>query len=330
MIRALPDLLSSSLFSRVTSELKSDLERTAIEAVTGQRSDLVEASAGHTGQVHRAQMAIDQSQAIQTRLALVTGRYTQAAASFKSIRTATENVDINALQAATSGDKTGIDTSAQSARNALEAVFTALNTRFDGRSLFAGNAGSNAALGQVDALLAEVDAATAGAATPADELAAIDAYFAPGGGFETSIYQGGDQAAATVTLPDGYSLKAIETANDDSFRKLIQGLTIVAQSYKLPPQEIVDWISQGADLISAAQDELTVKEAALGESLNRLGEAVEQEKDALRLAGETLDRIIGRDTFEAASETQNLETRLQAAYSLSSRLSRLSLTNYIR
>ncbi|MEM9422282.1 MAG: hypothetical protein AAF986_07245, partial [Pseudomonadota bacterium] len=61
MIRALPDLLSTSLFSRVTADLRNNLDRSAIEAVTGRQSDLTAAAAGQNGQVHRAQMAIDQS-----------------------------------------------------------------------------------------------------------------------------------------------------------------------------------------------------------------------------------------------------------------------------
>ncbi len=330
MIRALPDLLSTSLFSRGTSDLRNNLDRAAIEAVTGKQSDLTAAAAGQNGQVHRAQMAVDQSQATQTRLALTAGRYTSAAAAYEAVRKGTENVGVDALQAATSGDRAGIVATANTAESTLGLVFGALNTRFDGRSLFAGDAASNPSLSNLDTLLADMDAIATGSGTTADKLAAVDAYFAPGGTFDTSIYTGGTGEAAPVVLPDGTELPPIENANSDAFRDMMKGLAITAQAYKLPPVDYVDWVRQGADLIRSAQDELVVSEAALGDTVNRIEDAVETENDQLRLAAETLDRIIGRDAFESASEVQDFEARLQAAYTLTSRLGQLSLTNYLR
>lgn len=330
MIRALPDLLSSSLFSRVTTDLKNDLDRAAIEAVTGRQSDVISAAGGRVGQVNRVQRVIDQSEATQTRLGLTAGRYNQASTVYEALRKGTENIGVDALKAAMSGDRTGVVASANTAQSTLGAAFTALNTRFDGRSLFAGNEGSNPALAGVGELNNAIDAIVGGAGTTADKMAAIDAYFAPGGGFDTDIYQGGTEDAAQVTLPGGFQLSSIERVDNSAFRDLIQGLTILTSSFKLPPQDIVDWVRQGANLIRSAQDELAVSEAQLGDTLNRIDEAVEREKDELVIASETLDRVVGRDAFEAASETQNIETRLQAAYTLTSRLGRLSLTNYLR
>lgn len=330
MIRALPDLMSSSLFSRVTADLRANLDRSALEAVTGQKSDITAATGGRNGQIHRAQMAIADSQAAQTRLALVTGRYTQAAASLATIRQAGDNFATEALQAAQSGSQAGIKTSAQTADSIIGVTINALNTRFDGRSLFAGDEASTNALADVEVLRSDIASALSSASTTADKMAAIDAYFAPGGGFDTNLYQGGSGEAAGALLPGGFKLPPITRGDSQEIRDLLKGLTIISESFKLPPVDIVDWVRQGADLIRTAQEDLTVNEAEIGTSLNRIDEAVQREQDDLLVARETLDRIIGRDAFEAASETQNLEVRLQAAYSLTSRLSRLSLTNYLR
>ncbi|WOI52935.1 flagellin [Parvularcula sp. LCG005] len=330
MIRALPDLLSTSLFSRVTSELRNDLDRAALEAVTGTRSDITAATNGRNGQVHRAQMAIDQSQATQTRLALITGRYNQSAVSLQTVREAVNNKGVEAMQAATANDRAGLVASANTANSTLGVIFSALNNRFDGRALFAGDAAATDALGDLDTMKADISAIVTGAGTPADKRAAIDAYFGPGGTFETTIYKGGSNDAAKVTLPNGYDVPALQRADSTTLRDMMKGLTMVANAIKLPPQDIVDWVRQGADLIRSSQDELAIAEAELGDSLNRIDEAAEKEKADYRIASETLDRIIGRDAFEAATETQNLEIRLEAAYTLTSRLGRLSLTNYLR
>ena len=118
MIRALPDILSSSMFSRVTSELRADLDRAALEAVTGKRADIIGAAGGKTGQIHRVQRIIDQSQSTQIRLSLASGRYDQAAVSFRTIRETTDQIGVSAMQAATAGTRTGIVAAADAGKAA--------------------------------------------------------------------------------------------------------------------------------------------------------------------------------------------------------------------
>ena len=66
-----------------------------------------------------------------------------------------------------------------------------LNTQVAGQSLFAGTATDGAALAPADAILADLDALAAGAATAADAIAAIEAYFAaPAGAFYATGYIG--------------------------------------------------------------------------------------------------------------------------------------------
>lgn len=330
MVASLPDLLSSGVFSRVTSKIRSDLNTAALEAVTGRRDDLTSAAKGQTGQVHRAQTVVDLARAAQTRLALATGRYTQAATALESVRTLTENMGSEALQVATSGDATGIATSAQSAEGAIKSAFQLLNTRFDGRALFAGDQADVGAVGDPQSMIDAAKAIAGSGGSIEDRLAQIDDYFSDGGTFDTSVYIGGRGEAAPVTLSNGLRLDPITTANSGAMRDLMKGMVIVAASIELPPQEIVAWVRQGASLIRTAQDSLVIEEAALGTSLNRLSEADQQTEREVLTAQAKMDRVIGRDPFEAASEIQDLETRLQAAYTLTSRISNLSLVNFLR
>ncbi|WP_031551136.1 flagellin [Parvularcula oceani] len=330
MIRALPDLLSSSLFSSVTTRLRADLDRSAMEAVTGTRSDVTQASGGKLGQVHRVRNILDQSNATQTRLALVTGRYTHASAALKGAREAVGTLGVEAITNAVSQSASAIKASSDAARSAMGAVVTALNARFDGRSLFAGAAAGQPALAPAEAMLSEIGTALSVAPDAASKRAALDAYFAPGGGFEASAYGGADSDAAKVVLPDGTTLPPAMRADSQAAKDLLKGLAFVVHGIDLPPMEVVDWVRQGADLIRSGTEALTLEEARLGTALKRLGEATEREADGRLVAAETLDRIVGRDAYEAASETQRLETRLEAAYTLTSRLGRLSLTNFLR
>lgn len=329
MILATPDILSSARLADVTSRLRGDLDRAALEAVTGRRSDVTRAANGQLGQVHRAHRAVETSDAVRTRLALVTGRYAQGAAALRGVREATEGIGLEALTNATAGERSGVLASAGTARSTLGAVFSALNTRSGGRSLFAGAAAGQPALAPPAEVLAEVDALLTARPDAASKRAALSAYFAPGGGFDAR-YTGAGEDAAPVVLPSGLELPPFMRADTQGIRDLVQGLVVVAHAVELPPMEVAAWVRQGTDLIRAGRDALVGEEARLGLSLTRLGEAVAKEADAELVAARTLDRITGRDAFEAASETQGLETRLEAAYTLTSRLGRLSLTNYLR
>lgn len=328
-INPFPDQLSNALFGRVTGRIRADLDRAALEAVTGRQSDVTLAANGRNGQVARIMRIADAQEAAATRLALGTGRFEQAGAALRNLRASADDVRTAALTAADAG--TGaIANVAGVARETIAGALGALNTSFDGRRLFAGASGDAPAVATADVLTAATTAATAGATTPADKRAALDAYFAPGGGFDTDIYLGEGADAAPLRLPNGTRLSALPRADTEGVRNLLKGLTILAQSTELPPMAMADWVRQGADLIRAGSEAVVAEEAKIGTSLSRLDTARETLADERLTAESALDRIVGRDAFEAASETQNLETRLQAAYTLTSRLTQLSLTSFLR
>jgi len=65
----------------------------------------------------------------------------------------------------------------------------------------------------------------------------------------------------------------------------------------------------------------------LQESLNRAQERQQAERASLTTAYQSL---VGRDQFEAASELKQLEVALESSYIITSRISGLSLSNYLR
>ena len=324
-----PDQLSGALFARLTGRIRADLDRTALEAVTGRRSDTTLAAGGRNGQVARVMRLAEAGEAAATRLALGTGRYEQASAALRSIRASADAVRMGALTAADAGPRAIADT-ARAAAQALTGVLGMLNVSFDGRRLFAGADASALVVASADALSAGAEAALSGAVTPEDKRAALDAYFGPGGGFETDVYRGGAEDAAVLRLPDGSPLSALPRGDGEGIRDLLEGLVMLANATELPPMAMADWVRQGADLIRGGAEAVTAEEARIGASLSRLDEAAGQLAEERLTAKAALDRIVGRDAFEAASETQALEQRLQAAYTVTSRLGRLSLTSYLR
>ena len=328
-MRVLPDTLSAALMARVTQRVRGDLDRSAMEAVTGERQDTTRAVNGQLGQVHRLRRTLDEAQGVSARLAVSQGRYTTAAATLAAMRTSTEGLGLEALNAAVAGGATGVGAFAETARETIKGVASQLNTRVGGRSLFAGAAADGRAVAPGEAILADLDALGANLATAAARAAAIDAYFAPGGGFDAA-YQGAGTAAGEAPLPDGSRLPGLPRADDEAVRTLLKGLALIAAAGQAPESEAVSLASLGADALREGSEGLTVWEARLGAASERIVAAEARQADDIRVTGETLARLTGRDTFEAASEVQQFESRLEAAYALTARLSRLTLTSFLR
>ena len=172
------------------------------------------------------------------------------------------------------------------------------------------------------------DGLLAGATTAADKRAVLDAEFAPGGGFDTTVYTGG-AALNGPTLPGGEVISSLPTADDDTVRELLKGLAMVAVNETVDEAERQQWLTDGGALIQTSRDALTTLEASVGLSLNSIQRAVEREDQVVFDAQTTIDNLIGVDPFESVSETQSLETRLQALYTVTGRTASLRLSNFL-
>ncbi|MEM7671298.1 MAG: hypothetical protein AAF317_19605, partial [Pseudomonadota bacterium] len=322
--------LFQSTFSRQIQDLRGQLDRASLEMLTGRRADVSKATRGNNQTLLQAQAAIDAAEPERARIAVLEGRYRTAGLALETIRNLSENA---ALTAQGAGDlAAGVDAdrfAATEAKAALAAVFSTFEARFGGRSLFGGDLGSGRVLADVTAFLAEVDTAVGGATSAADVTAAIDSVLAPGGAFETSIYLGGDPAAE-AELADGSRLGEIFTAASDNMRQLYKGLAMAAFNGSVDLDERSAFLQDSAEIVLTANEDMVAEEASIGISLLAIERERDRQDQLLFQAELTMDTVLGRDPFEAASETQSLEAKLQAAYTVTGRIGSLRLTNFLR
>ncbi|NNU15362.1 hypothetical protein HK107_03350 [Parvularcula sp. ZS-1/3] len=325
-----PDAFFQSTFSSRISQLRKDLDRAANEMVTGRKEDSLGAVRGDQQPLLRAQSFLDASESARARLTLLEGRYEVASSSLRTISELSENV---ALIARGVGEiSLGVDAdtfAATEAKTALGGIFGALDARFGGRSIFGGDLGTGRVMPSADDFLTTIRAAVTGPVNAVSIEAAIDTVLAPGGAFDTSLYAGGDRIASQQ-LSDDSSITGLPSAGDEGFRLLFKGLAMIALNEDAPTADQRTLLAGGSDIIQTAREDIITEEAGLGLALS----SIEREGERLsRLEGLAISRIesaLGRDPFEAASETQSLEARLQAAYTVTSRLSSLRLTNFLR
>jgi flagellar hook-associated protein 3 FlgL len=330
IVNTTPDLVRNAVSVRTMANLRMELDRAAQEMATGQRLDTLAATKGRGASLFEAKSALDGIEAGRGRMALIATRYEAASNALATVRSLAETVRADAYTAVSASDGvSGSGFAAEGAKAALGAAFDAMRTSVQGRAIFAGRDGSGAVVSPAGDVLADLEAALAAAPAGTNSATVVSDFFAAGGSFETTHYLGGAEKEGEL-LESGQRLSAMPSAVSASLRETFSGLSMVALSADLPPEDRAGLLREGAERLRAGKDAVIRDEASIGRSLQE----VDREAGRLsqrKLEAETLiDSILGRDPFEAASEVQALETRLQAAYTIAGRVSQLRFANFLR
>ena len=222
---------------------------------------------------------------------------------------------------------------ANEAAQAFKASVAALNTSAAGRSVFAGTATNGAALASADDMLADLSDAVDGLTTAQDVIDRVNAWFAPGNEFDTSGYVGSTSELSGYRVAEGQEVRASARADDDVFREHLKGFALGAL---LDSPDITD-----ADELAALAGEagtrllsnhinLVAVQASIGSAQHRVEDAMARngsERTSLRMAR---SEIVAVDPYKVATDLQNLQSQLETIYTITARLSGLSLTNYLR
>lgn len=326
------DASLTNILARQGADLRAQVQRAAQEVATGKHADIGKALRGDVSPL----VAVDASLA---RLAAY--GTTAADAAFQ---TSAQQVAIQGLSQLASGISTAlvgardvatpaqIDTLASDARGRLASAVGLLNTQASGRAVFSGQATGTLPLGPVEDLLAALETAATGATTAGQVAAAVTTWFADPSGFG-AFYQGG-AALTPVPVAPGETAEVSTTATDPAIRETLAGLAMAAL---LDRGVLAGDRAERARLAATAGQELMRGEDARTTLQARIG-AVEAQIESARTrngAEETALGILRSETgsvdpYEAATRLETIRTQLESLYLVTARVSRLSLTEYLR
>lgn len=330
-----PDLLTSGRTSRTISNVSQDLARVSQELSSGLNSNLVKASGGDPTRLYSIERELRMNEVRQFSISQAQGRSTVTQSALAKVQDAVSDIGAPLLAAVTMDDRQSSQIIATGARTAFSEAVAALNSRFGDRSLFAGAAADGPALADPESILADINAAIVGAADTTDVLNAVDAYFSDPTGFEATGFLGSAIDASNVELDDGETVSFAVRADAPEIRDVLSALAIAVIG------------AEGGFTGDTAE----AKQVLLGEASRRTIEATTQiiktrgevgiveervDEAAVRInAEESLllqarSSIMARDPFEAAIELSAIETQIQTIFSITGRLSTLTLTNFLR
>lgn len=213
---------------------------------------------------------------------------------------------LTALRSTLSAAKSSTDSSVdlnQTGTNLLSDLADLMNTRQDGRYLFAGS----------NTDTAPVDTSKLAAATVPSSA-------------DTSYYSG-DSEVASVRISSQQTIDYGVNANGSAFEKALRACNVLANMTTSPADQ--NAINEAYDLATDALDGLIATQSGLSTSSDRLEAAQTRQTNALELLDSVASNLKEVDTASVTVKLSEYQTQLQASYSALGNVAKLSLTNYL-
>lgn len=332
-LNSLGDLSQGHSLRSRNAEMKQDIQRLSLELSTGQTTDVRGALAGNysfltdvdrkLGLMESYGIATSEARSFTAQMQVRLGNLNGFASEMAS----------TLISAGTSISGSPSEEISREANRTLESMVSTLNGSFAGRSLFSGNATNLPALVDSETLIDNLRVAITGLTTPADIAAAAETWFDDPAGFAATSYVGSSDSMSAFNLSPDDQLQIGIRASDPALRDNLRAAAVAALATdpvlglsKPDQQELFLLIGQEA---LGELDQITGLQAQVGFAQSRI-EGIEArnaaEATSLTVARNTL---LEADPFSTATQLEEVQFQLQSLYSVTVRMSQLSLVNYL-
>ncbi|MDA9207800.1 flagellin [Octadecabacter sp.] len=329
------DLRQHLLTSQSNTRLKTELSTLVEELTTGEYSDLT----AHLGSSQTALNGLDRQLALLEKYEQVN---TQTSHMLSTMQSVLENVDTlrtganeTLLTIGGASSPSQMSNASDVALASFEATVSALNTRYGDRSLFGGTNIEDTPLADAEIMLTDLKASLAGLSTAVDISAAIDAWFDDaGGGFDTVGYQGDTTGFIEKPLDTNQNITVTARADDEAlretFKSFAKGIVATESSLNLSIEESRDLQQESAIGLLNSAEMIASFQSSLGFVESRVEEAIARNTAEQTSFGIARNELVSADPFETVTRLESVQLQLETQYTLTARLSSLSLTEYLR
>ena len=332
-IVSLGDLAQSFLLKSQTARLKGEVGRLTQEFSAGRVSDIGATLSGDLARLTSVSRARTMTQGYQSAAREAATQVATMQSALASISGTIQSLVPNFLTLSQQYNPNHVVMTGEDARGRLDSVLATLNTSAGGRSLFAGQAVLGPAVADAGTILTALRGEVLGAQTAQQTMDRISAWFDDPAGFSALAYRGGpalDDVAVSST--DRVWIGA--TVENQAILMMLKGLTAAAlideSAATLPAPETRVLARLSAEGLLAGQDAITNLAARLGISEARIDGA--QSRNAVDLLAHEMEQadLVRSDPERVAIELEAMQTNLETVFAITARLSRLSLTDFLR
>jgi flagellar hook-associated protein 3 FlgL len=320
------------------------------ELSSGRKADLVAALRDRAAEAVDLRNALNDVMEFKGTAGLAASRMDTMQTALAGIRDMASDMRNTALTARDSVSRQYLE---DAARTAIDRINSFLNAQIAGRTLFAGvetgtppmqvagavNAGTGLSPQQaVDQVIANVgpiaDAASALAvANGPDGVDSIfdDSNTDPDLRYTSTFYNGATTGTITTRLDREYEVSYTVRADHPAIRSLLQGLYMLASvPYGSVPEDAFQaWQEEAVTRINAGFQGVIDVSAELGYKQSVVNDAITRHEATIAQLNNQVATLEAADPFETAMRLSQLQTQLEATFSLTARMSQLSLTKFL-
>lgn len=333
---SLGDQASIANLRQANHLLKSRLTVLSQEATTGLKSDVPVALQGNMARITQIETRLTTLTAYQQNTSLADSEFSGLQDAMGSIQKIAQDLSPHLQSSAATVDETAMKLRSAEAKEDFQGVVRMINMNIGGRYVLSGAAVQTPPLSDATQIMADLKTLVAGAATPSDIITRVSDWFdapAGGGGFIDAHYHGDDQST-TVGLSEQTTVQNNTRATDDAFRAVLKGLALAAiagdTDNALDPTGRALLMKEGGRSLANGGHETTLARASVGLKQEMIEQAATRNVAERTSLGIARSDLLSADPYETSSALTQAEANLQNLYALTARLSRLSLTEYLR
>lgn len=313
--------------------LKQDIQRLTLEISSGKVADVREAIGGNSAYINDIERNLTKLSGYDLAGQEVSQFAAGVQNALSQIDTLNNGFRDTLISAAGSSLAVTSETVITKAKGSFSDLINVLNTSVAGRSVFGGTATDSSPVAPAEDLLSSLSAAVSGETTIDDILVAAKAWFDDPAGYRSTGYFGSQTSLAPIAVSDGETAQFDLRADDPAFRELLQNFAVIAladnPALGLSEAQKSELFEKSTPEVVGAAGGIVGLQARVGVTENRIETiAVRQaaERSALEIAR---SELLGADPFEAATELEQVQFQLQSLYAITSRMSQLSLVNFL-
>lgn len=317
--------------------LKTALATLTDEMASGEVADVAQRLQGNTQILSR----------IEARIAL-TNQFTSNASEaasitrgmqdvLEAIRTQTGELGLSLLAEPFSETTSLLAMRAGEVAGTFDSVVARLNGSVGGRFLFSGQNSDLPALTAGSDILDALETLTSGLTTATAVIQAVSDWFdspVGGGGYVDVAYRGTTGSAPAIPVANSQSIDLTTTAASPAVRNLLKGLATAA----LVDRGVLDgqfseqreMMQQGGQIILDNSPDLFSEMGRIGFTQQMIERLQAENSATLATLQSSRNNLRVADPYETAGALTQVEAQLEALYSVTARLSKLKLVDYLR
>ena len=334
-LSSIGDLAQTFLMRRQNARLNQDMTRLTQELASGRTTDPVRHLSGDTRRLSRVDhdLALNSGYQNTAREAATFAAAMQSA--FDRIQQGGSDLT-SALSSIRNSNLASVrDSASRMAEQELQSAIGALNTSVAGRAVFAGRRTDGTAVAPAGTMLASLRTHLAGATGVAEVTSRMDTWFnAPSGGFATVGYSGDSAPLSPFLIGPDQPLAIDHKADSPEIRDHLMSLSMAVlandPALSLSDNQRAAMLEQATQRLTSGQESLTRMRADLGEAQSRIDSGTARLASERAVLDQARAEMLSTDPYQVATELENLQLRMESLYSVTVRLSRLSLSEFMK